>query len=514
MVLGFTTPVYGQQTSYLPLSKGRQWTLASGGTSMRLSVVDQNGPTYRVKWDNPWVAAEFYYQPSGNQVLLTGLDMGNGVANFSASTVYFDFDAPQGHTWSNVLGKMTVAVRGAKVETPAGVFTNCIEIHARSDDGSDTYWTFAPGTGFVRFGRGGSAFLLTSVSGSTPASPPAQRRAGTAEARTSPAIGSAPIVIGLESNPAAGEGYGEDAKRNSLRLTTDAGATVTFVHPKWDEVEPRAGQWEFGDVEQRIRLAVERNLPVILNLRVIDGNHRSIPSEYQGWRFDDARMAEKLRQVLRQLAPRTRARVRWVQIGNEVDHYFASRRGEIGPYAALIRNVIGEVRSLFPCAQFAINFSDKALPELNGAYGPLVDLSEFISYNYYPLNDNFTFRDPEGCRAEMNSLIAAAGGKPVFFQELGYSSSSVIGSSQARQRRFVEVVFEVLASNRGNVVGANFNWLSDLPQPVVNQLGSYYGMDRSRNFKEFIGTLGWSDQNGNRKEVWRVFEREAQKLRQ
>src|SRR5690606_29539355 len=125
-----------------------------------------------VDWQNPWVTVKFYFEPKGNQIILTALDMGNGVARFKDRPVYFDFDIQQGKQWSNSLGSAVVTKKGHTIKTPAGTFENCVEIRLKDSKGSDTYWAFAPGVGFVQFGTGKNPFLLQELPHSVSAPPP------------------------------------------------------------------------------------------------------------------------------------------------------------------------------------------------------------------------------------------------------------------------------------------------------------------------------------------------------
>ena len=60
------------QTRYWPLAEGKRWELRSPSVPqpMVFEVEDQKGSEYRVRWDNPWVRATFYFRSSGNRILL------------------------------------------------------------------------------------------------------------------------------------------------------------------------------------------------------------------------------------------------------------------------------------------------------------------------------------------------------------------------------------------------------------------------------------------------------------
>jgi hypothetical protein len=503
------------QSAYLPLEEGNHWELRSGRQSMTLEVTGRSGEQYRVRWTNPWVRTEFLFVPNGNQVLLTGLDMGNGVAQIPPGTVYFDFDMRQGGSWSNALGRIAVTARDKRVDTRAGRFEHCIEIRATDKKNFDTYWTFAPGVGFVQFGQGGGAFLLESYStgGGAPRSPEPPREAPSA--RRAPREvnrAGAQVLLGLDANPAPNEGYGSESMRKRFLMAVETGTTYTSFLPKWDELEPSAGRYRFDDLDQRVRFADENHLPISLNIRVVDGDHRAMPSRYQGWKFDDPKLTRALTDLLKAVGPRVHGRVKWIALGNEVDHYFEGHRNEIGPYAKLLDNVIGAVRDQFPGAQFTINFSDQHVADLNGRYAPITSKVEFFSFNYYPVNSDFTMRPPDVAGPEMLRMIQSAGNKQVMFQELGYASSPLLNSSEEKQAQFVANAFEVLRQNRGRVIAATFNWMSDLPQSVVDSLGQYYKLANSDRFKAFLGTLGLFDRNGRPKPAWQEFQRQARTL--
>jgi len=519
-VLGFTllfalSPLRGvaQTPSYLPLQQGSQWELRSSavGQSMVFLVEAASGSAYRVKWQNPWVKADFFFEPKGNQVLLQGLDMGNGLAPMPGGTVYFDFGASAGTRWSNSLGKLAVVAKGLTVKTPAGVFSNCIEISATDKAGAKTFWFFAPGVGFVQFGEGSAAFFLTSYKKTGGTNPSV---AVTPDKGTSPAPGKRPerqggLYIGLESNPTPAQGYSFEAKRASFEMSSQAGSRLVFVHPVWSEVEAKAGSYNFSDVDDRVKLAEMYGAAVLLNIRIIDTNKRAVPSDYAGWSWNDPRMQQKLTAFIVALVPHLKGRCRWVTIGNEVDSYFANHKNEIESYAQLFGALSPTLHQSFPGAPLTVNFTAGAIGDLKGKYKSITDKTEIYSLNFYPINADFTFRDPATSGRELQQMILSASDRPIVFQEMGYPSSAKLGSSEDKQAMFLDSVLHVLAQNQSRVQAVNFNWRSDLPDSVVKDLTSYYKLGNSGNFREFLASLGWFQVNGTPKKIWSVFQKEV-----
>ncbi|MBZ0250367.1 MAG: hypothetical protein K8F93_11985 [Burkholderiales bacterium] len=496
----------------LPLETGRRWELvsAAAGQSMSLEVAGRSGDAWVVRWNNPWVNATFHFVLDGGRVLLAALDMGTGLAKMPPGTVYFDLGAPAGRQWSNALGKVSVVEAGKSV----GGHRDGKVFRLVDPKGARTYWTLSPTGGFLAFGQGDGAFVLSRATSAPPPPTPSAAAAPWAPASEGPARpGAAPVVermrVGLDSNPPPTEGYDEASRLNRARMAARAGVNYVYAHPKWTEAEPSAGRYDFGEVDFKARVSQETGAPLSLNLRMIDTNQRAIPSRYRDWRFSDERMAARLADVLRAIAPRTRGRVRWIAIGNESDNYFKSREGEIADYAVLIRRVLPVVRELFPEARFTINFTHAAAGSLATRYAPLLALCDVVSFTYYPLNADFTFQDPSVAGRDVDAMMAAAGTRQVLFQEIGYASSPVVGSSEERQASFITEVFGALRRHRGRVIAANFVWMSDLPQSVVDDLGRYYGAAGVEKFKAFLGSLGYWGRDGRPKKAWAAFEREA-----
>ena len=62
--------------------------------------------------------------------------------------------------------------------------------------------------------------------------------------------------------------------------------------------------------------------------------------------------------------------------------------------------------------------------------------SDVIMLTYYPIGDGFAVGPPTIARTAFPAMLAAADGKPVVLQELGYPASPLLGSSDAMQAEF------------------------------------------------------------------------------
>jgi hypothetical protein len=480
---------------------------------MVLEVVDRAGESFVVRWINPWIQATFRFRLQDNRVLLAGLDMGQGNAAMPENTAYWDFGKRKGEQWKTSIGGGEVADRGVTLRTPSGDYRDAVEVRTIDQKGQSMYWTFAPGVGLVRFGRGREAYLLTSRKVDTAPAAPLRSDAGRSASPASPAAAAQPALIGLDATPNAKSGSGKAGKLSALQQAWEAGATLLHTAPKWNEFEKAAGKYELPDDVAVIgEFADAHNLPIALNIRVVDTNQRSMPKDYERWRFDDARMAERLRAALQSFPQSFRQHTRVLAIGNEIDGYFGSHRDEIDGYAQLVQKVADTARQTFPNAQLTVNFTFGAAGDM-GRYKRVTDLTDIASFTYYPLNGDFTMRDSSVARGDIDRMLDAAGSHKLYIQEVGYASADRLKSSLDKQAAFYTNVFQAIRERRDRVIGTTFLFMSDLPQSVVDSLASYYKLPNADNFKAYIQTLGILRQDGTPKPAWDVFKREALSLR-
>jgi hypothetical protein len=499
------------RADYLPLAVGSRWELKpSSGSAAPLvfEVADQSAGSFAVRWQNPWVPdLQFRFVKGDGDVRLAGLDTGRGAGPLPAGMVYFDFKRPKGTTWRNAVGTYAITNTGERITTPLGSYDACIEIQTTDNNGQSMFWSFAPNVGFVRFGRGRDSYLLSSFTPGSPRStalPPPLPSPGTSG-------GDAPL-IGLAENPPGDLLTDRRAQRDAFKLAVESGITFHYLSPKWNEMEPSADRYDFSDVDRQVALAADAQLPLALNVRIVDTNNRSMPKAYEGWSFSDPRTADKLKGLLRTLGPRVRGRVRWIAIGNEVDAYFGSHTKEIDDYALLMQRVLDTVHEAFPRALFSVNFQFISAGDIRSRYRALAGLLDYYSFTYYPLNADFSMRSPDVAAEDIDRMTQVAGERKVFIQEVGYATAERLHSSEDKQSQFVQNVMNAIDHRRARIMAANFLFMSDFPDGLVNDFAKYYRLPNSDNFKAYLATLGLRDKQGKPKRAWSVFEREARRL--
>jgi len=128
--------------------------------------------------------------------------------------------------------------------------------------------------------------------------------------------------------------------------------------------------------------------------------------------------------------------------------------------------------------------------------GDLVNAMDAAMLTYFPLDINFRAQAPNVVRRDINAMKRFFPNKPIHLSEVGYPSSEVCGSSQAKQAEFIEVFFKVWRSQGSKIPLALIDWQIDVDDSVIDFFALYYGSNNPC-FLSFLASLGLHDQNGN-----------------
>jgi len=501
-------------SDYLPLVAGQKWTLRSPavGKPIILEVLSMHDNQFDVKFENPWINSVMTFQPQGGKYVLTALTMG-GQSAPPSSDVYYDFTARDGQSWKNHIGTLTLVSRSKTVRTRTRTYTNCAEIQEINSQGNKLYWFFAPGVGYVQFGEGPQAFVLDEAASglSAAATEPPVVQPPPLSAKAS--VGSGNTWIALAANPAPNEGYTPQTVKRRFEQSLSAGVTYVYLSPKWNELEPQPGKYQFKDLDFLISEAVSAGLPLVCNLRGIDTNQRAMPPDLTSKSFRDPNVKDRMTNLLHAMLPRMHGKLRYMLIGNEVDGYFKGHQGEIGEYRDFFASAASVVKATLPGTPVSLSITFDGLSIADNQLKPLLQQTEFLALTYYPLHPDFTVRDASDVPADFGRMIQVAHGRKILLQEVGYPSSAINGSSEEKQAAMFAAVFRQLQKHSEDFIGANFLFMSDLSDSVVDTLARYYSLPNADSFKAYLKSLGMLDDGGKPKKSWEVFQEQSQLLR-
>lgn len=238
------------------------------------------------------------------------------------------------------------------------------------------------------------------------------------------------------------------------------------------------------------------NMPVMLTIGTIDTGNKFVPSDFSSVDFDDPALRTAFKTMLTQMmAHLTNTRLVSLQIGNEVDIYLGTDASAWGKYKIFFDDVATHARSLRPGLLVSTTVT------LNGAINPaqkvlvqnLMATADIVSVTYYPLNADFTMKSPTVVSSDIAALVSAYNSKPIYFQEIGFSSGSNLSSSEELQRQFVANFFIAWDTYADHIPVVSWLNYTEWSTTTVDGYGVLYNLcpgTLCSNFKEFLQTLG------------------------
>jgi len=523
-------PALSAQSRYLPLASGDRWTLRNPSVPVPITieVLDKSGDEYHIRFASPFGTNEWMLRPQGERYILTKYGGNGRLADLPADTVYFDFSARNGQSWSNTIGKLSVTGRDVTVRTRKESYEDCVRIK----QGNNMSFTFAPGKGFVVFGEGKEAYVLAESESSLeqggatqsaatsqpddslPAShvpgPPKPGSSSGARAPVEVPVhhGNGNVLFSITPNVFANQAQTPENLLAAFGMVEHAGMGFLVHNGKWNELEPKPGQYNLDPLDFNVSTAKRLNIPICYTLRIIETVDRAVPGDLKKMSWSDPRLEQRLLNLVQAMAPHFDGKVRWMLIGNEIDGYFARHPNELADYVKLYTDVAARLKQLSPGIRVSATLMFGGVDLMDGMMRPLTDKFDFICFTYYPIRGDFTMQDPQLVSRHVDRMRQAAHGRGLVLQEIGYSSGAKNSSNEEMQAQFVENVFKALRANSDFVEAGCFWLLADLKDDLVNNLSQYYGITNSAVFKSFLQTLGMYDGSGHPKKAWSIYTRE------
>jgi alpha-L-arabinofuranosidase len=198
-------------------------------------------------------------------------------------------------------------------------------------------------------------------------------------------------------------------------------------------------------------------------------------------------------------------------IGNEIDGYLGTNQRLWQEYTRFFQATSAYAKTKRPNLLVGSKVGFGGLT--NEAYtlsADLVRASDVVMLTYYPLNADFSVKNPEVVHEDFAKLVALFLDKPIYVLEAGYPSSPLLGSSEEKQADFIREIFRAWDTHTAHIELLDFLWLHDIPPAVVKELGDYYRL-KDEKFLAYLATLGLRTFDGEDKEAFKVLRLETKK---
>ena len=291
----------------------------------------------------------------------------------------------------------------------------------------------------------------------------------------------------------------EDADYDAAFATaTSTGMQATGLPLNWSDLETAVGVYDNTYLAIANSYYPPKNIAISLSLRTINTNKKEVPTDLSTKGFDDPEMIDRFKKLLDFVFSEIpNLELNSLSIGNEIDAYLGMDKIKWAQYRTFYEAVSAYARSK------RANLKIGAKATYAGITGTMSDehialnkFSDIIMTTYYPLNSDFTVKQPGVISNEFKTLIDLYPAKPIYFMELGYPSGALCNSSETLQGDFISEVFTSWDKYKDRIQFISFTWLNDIAPSAVQDLISYYGYS-DPIFYEYLATLGLRTYTGS-----------------
>lgn len=280
---------------------------------------------------------------------------------------------------------------------------------------------------------------------------------------------------------------------------------VSVVHSafSWGGMEPEPGQIG-GDLFNLLDVVnfyyPANNLSIELNIPVLNTVVKDVPSDLADVDFDDPIMIERFEILLDSIFTHlSDVNIVALNIGNESDIILGIDEDKIQEFKTFFAAVKVYANDLYMELHdepldigTTLTFEAFENEVMWPLYEDLNEAADIISVTYYGMTDGFQVKDPLEVFDDFQTLADRypVDSKMIYMVEVGYPSSAVNGSSEAKQASFYENVFGAWDSYIDQFALVSIFKLTDWSQAEADAFGEFYGFPDNDGFTEFLRTLG------------------------
>lgn len=299
---------------------------------------------------------------------------------------------------------------------------------------------------------------------------------------------------------------------DAFERVLDVGVDFVSLTIYWDDFETAPSTYapEINWLKIANSYYSAAGLDLALVVAPIDTNVLRTPGDLRGLAFDDPEMIARFQSFLEYVSTQLPdIELLSISIGNEVDAYLGNDQALWDQYQIFYSETIDHIHSTAPDWRVGVK---SMYPGLVGGQRDrlqaLNSKSDVILVTYYPLEADFSVRPPGTVFTDFAQITSLYPDRPIHFTEVGYPSSTRLGSSEEAQAAFIRNSFAAWDDLAGSISVINFTWLHDISPAQVDFYAEYYGT-HDANFLAYLGSLGLVHADGTEKAAFLTLEHAA-----
>jgi hypothetical protein len=316
--------------------------------------------------------------------------------------------------------------------------------------------------------------------------------------------GPSPIIVGITPNPKTnGDGEPTAGDKIEARLTTiAAGARMVIVSLPWRDLA--AG----GDaaVAPEIAFYEQHNKEVLFNLAFVDRKEDARPDDLAMLAWDSPELQTAAEAAIQGVLEKFGKSLSVVTLGRDVDVFIDAHPSEREAIEAFVNHMTFYTRG-HPAAPSdlrvaaAVSFEGAAVSP-SPSYEALLAASDVAALSYLPGLGKDAVAPASVVAGDLDSMIAASGGKPILLQAVGYPSDPIVQSSPEKQHLFYQTFWSALAPRRSAFTWVNVFELHDLGPAACEAYAAAQGEMLGGPSAAFFCSLGLFSTEGEEKPAW------------
>ncbi len=313
-------------------------------------------------------------------------------------------------------------------------------------------------------------------------------------------------LLGLAVNVTATGGAKELI--DSIVEEKKLGCKLMASSVKWGDLEASPSVIKIDKLRNDLANASNFGFTPVLTLQTIDTNNRTLPPDLMAEPFDSPKMLGRLEALMDAVANVLPKGPGPVMLGNEVDAYLLGHPSEVRAYETFLHSARKRLKEKRPGTSVGVTTMFGTMAANLSLVRELQDGMDLVAMTYYPLGANFQVLLVSDVGKHFGTMVQFCGNRKLYVQEAGYPAAPLLNSSEEKQAKFVDALFDTMKRQESRLYGVSYFLSIDFSDKLVDTFVKYYGLSAD-TFRAYLATLGLKDQFGTPRLAWPEFKKRA-----